>query len=263
VGDHVAMPTVRENSRIWQDQYDWSRGGDEWSEAWGGEDAQWFGVILPRIQAYVTDDNGVARSQTILEIAPGFGRWTKYLKGLCRRLILIDLAPKCIEACRRRFAAESHLEYLVNDGQSLEAVPNGAIDFVFSMDSLVHAEEDALDAYLGQLGAKLTRNGIAYIHHSNLGEFVSRLGRIPDHNRARTMTGRKFKARAESSGLRCLSQEYINWGGKDLIDTLSVLTRSDSDWTAPYVMIENRDFMLEADRCRERAALYGKARLRR
>jgi hypothetical protein len=262
LGDDVAMPTLKENARIWQEQYDWSRGGDEWSEAWGGEDTQWFGVILPRIEAFVTGDTGAPKPDTILEIAPGFGRWSKYLKGLCRRLILIDLAPKCIEACRERFAGDSHIEYLVNDGKSLEDVPNGAIDFVFSMDSLVHAEEDALDAYLAQLGSKLRRNGIAFIHHSNLGEFTSRLGKIPDHNRARTMTGRKFKAKAESSGLRCMSQEYINWGGKDLIDTLSVVARGDSDWTAPYRMVENRNFMAEADSCRERATLYGKARFR-
>jgi hypothetical protein len=256
------MPTLKENLQIWQEQYDWSQRGDEWSQVWGGEDTQWFGVILPRIQAFLTDGDGAPRDITILEIAPGFGRWTKYLKGLCRRLIVVDLAPKCIEACRVRFAADTHIEYLVNDGRSLAAVPDRAIDFVFSMDSLVHAEEDAIDAYLTQLGDKLTRNGVGFIHHSNLGEFVAQIGAIPDHNRARTMTGRKFKEKAESKGLRCLSQEYINWGGSALIDTLTAFTRSDSDWTAPYRALENPSFMSEAATCREHAELYGKRRLR-
>jgi SAM-dependent methyltransferase len=255
------MPTVNENRQIWQEQYDWSRRGDEWSQVWGGEDAQWFWVILPRIQAFLTHDDGSPKDQTILEIGPGFGRWTKYLKGLSTRLILVDLAPKCIEACRLRFASDSHIEYLINDGRSLAAVPDGAVDFIFSMDSLVHAEEDAIDAYLVQIATKLRHNGIGFVHHSNLGEFSALIGTIPDHNRARTMTGRKFRTRAESNGLRCLSQEYINWGAAALIDTLTVFTRADSDWTAPYRIFENPHFMDEAEACRKRAELYGKRHL--
>ena len=256
------MPTLKENLRIWQEQYDWSQRGDEWSQVWGGEDAQWFGVILPRIQSFVTDNDGARQDITILEIAPGFGRWTKYLKGLCRRLIVIDLAPKCIEACRARFAAETHIEYLINDGRSLAAVPDRAIDFVFSMDSLVHAEEDAIDAYLMQMADKLTPNGVGFIHHSNLGELTTELGTIPDHDRARSISGRKFKEKAEANRLRCLSQEYINWGGSALIDALTAFTRADSNWTVPYRAIENPNFMAQAATCRELAELYGKRRLR-
>ncbi|MGE3509528.1 MAG: class I SAM-dependent methyltransferase [Vicinamibacterales bacterium] len=256
------MPTLKENAKIWQELYDWSRAGDEWSEAWGGEDAQWYGVILPRIQAFVTDAQGIARAQTILEIAPGFGRWTKYLKGYCHRLMLVDLAPKCIEACRTRFAADGHIEYHVNDGKSLAQIPDDAIDFLFSMDSLVHVEEDVIEAYLAQAAAKLTRTGIGFIHHSNLGAVKDRTG-TPDHNRAGTMTADFFKRVAEQNGLRCLSQELINWGGRGLIDSLSVFTRADSAITAPYVRLENPAFMDEATFCRRRAALYGKHRLGR
>ena len=61
-----------------------------------------------------------------------------YLKEHCRQLHLVDPAAECIEGCRRRFAAESHLTYHVNDGRSLEMIPNQSVDFVFSFDSLVH-----------------------------------------------------------------------------------------------------------------------------
>jgi SAM-dependent methyltransferase len=255
------MASVKANLSLWQDAYSWPADGDEWSAAWGGEDSQWFGAILPRIQAFVTDGDGTPSCDAILEIAPGFGRWTKYLKGLCRRLILVDLAPKCIKACRRRFASESHIDYVVNDGRSLAAVPDAVVDFVFSLDSLVHADEDAIDAYLAQFGRILTRNGRAFIHHSNLGAFAAQFGVIAEHGRARGMTGRRFRETAEATGLRCLSQEYVNWGGTALIDVFTVLTRADSDWMPPYRCIENANFMAEADSCRMHAGLYGKRRL--
>src|SRR5439155_24508233 len=43
----------------------------------------------------------------ILEIAPGFGRWTHYLKDYCENLWIVDRSSECIEACRQRFATGS------------------------------------------------------------------------------------------------------------------------------------------------------------
>ena len=251
------MPTLNENRRIWQQDYDWSNRGDEWSEAWGGEDAQWYGAVLPRVHSFVTNPDGSAKAQTILEIAPGFGRWTKYLIPLCQRLIVVDLASKCIEACRQRFKACSHIEYHQNDGKSLAVVPDAAIDFVFSMDSLVHADEEVMDAYMRQLASKLTPQGVAFLHHSNFGEFSALFGKIPDHNRSRT-TARQIKGVAEAAGLRCLSQEFVNWGGTELIDALSVFARADSDWKMPYRSLKNGDFMNEAGYWARLAQIYGR-----
>ena len=64
----------------------------------------------------------------MLELAPGFGRATQYLKELCDRLIVVDLSERCIAACRERFAAAHNIEYHINDGTSLAMVPERAID---------------------------------------------------------------------------------------------------------------------------------------
>ena len=98
---------------------------------------QWYGTLLPRIHRYLP-------TETILEIAPGFGRWTDFLKDHCRKPIVVDLSQKCIEACRERFKACSHIAYFVNDGQSLGMIEDHAVDFAFSFDSLVHAEDRAV-----------------------------------------------------------------------------------------------------------------------
>ena len=81
----------------------------------GNSELQWHVTVLPRIARFLP-------AGTILEIAPGFGRWTHYLKDHCRELIVVDLAARCIEACRQRFASASHISYHVNDGKSLEMV---------------------------------------------------------------------------------------------------------------------------------------------
>src|SRR6478672_13346534 len=58
---------------ILQMKYDWREAGEEWSQPWGNSAAQWAGTIFPRIRECLP-------AGTTLEIAPGFGRWTHYLK---------------------------------------------------------------------------------------------------------------------------------------------------------------------------------------
>src|SRR5436190_1772119 len=124
----------------------------------------WYGALLPRIHRFLP-------TTTVLEIAPGYGRWTQFLKDHCERLILVDLAENSIAHCRRRFAGSSQIEYHVNDGRSLAMIADESIDFAFSFDSLVHVESDVTEAYLRQLRRKLRPDGVGFIHHSNLGRY--------------------------------------------------------------------------------------------
>src|SRR4029077_1318302 len=72
-------------------------------------------------------------------------------------------------------ADNKHLAFYVNDGSSLDVVPDGSVDFVFSFDSLVHAEKDVIERYIQQLSKKLKLDGVGFIHHSNLGAYPGRL----------------------------------------------------------------------------------------
>lgn len=115
------MPSIERNRQRWGTDYRWRDDGDEWSSGWGSVDTHWHYGIGPRLHRYLPTD-------TILEIAPGYGRWTRYLKDHCRKLYVVDLAERCIEACRSRFAACSHIEYFVNDGKSLQMIPDNVRD---------------------------------------------------------------------------------------------------------------------------------------
>jgi ubiquinone/menaquinone biosynthesis C-methylase UbiE len=240
------MPTIEENLSKWNERYDWSQKGERWSTAWGGSEAQWYGTLFPRIHAFLPADS-------ILEIAPGYGRWTQMLKAHCKKLTLVDLAESCIEGCKKRFHNDTHITYHVNDGRSLAMISDASIDFVFSFDSLVHVEKDVIQAYISQLAQKLTPNGVGFIHHSNIGVYVDpSTGELPDfllneHWRATSMTARCFKGICSAAGLQCISQEIVNWGtNAALIDCFSLITRRDSAWARPNRVLINKTFMDEA-----------------
>jgi ubiquinone/menaquinone biosynthesis C-methylase UbiE len=271
------MGTVDENIRFWNGTYDWPRDGDEWSEGFGGTEALWFFVLYPRIHRFIP-------SPRILEIAPGFGRWTQFLKNQCQSMIAVDISEKCVEHCKTRFASETHIQFHVNDGTSLAAAPDNSIDFVFSFDSLVHVEKDVIEAYVLQLARKLTENGVGFIHHSNLGDYPGRLRLINYYNRlpivfrqkllteeavcallslnlqagrANSMTGKLFREYCRQAGLKCIHQEVFNWGkGTCLIDALSIFTKPNSRWDNGSASMENTEFVQSAGLTSRLAKLY-------
>lgn len=264
------MPDIDQNRATWSDPSSWAAQGDEWSGAWGGTELLWHGSLLPRVHAFLP-------AETVLELGPGHGRWTQYLKDVCERLVLVDLAESCIESCRERFAEAGHISYHVNDGKSLAMVPD-QLDMVFSFDSLVHAEHDVLEAYLHQLGDKLAPDGIGFLHHSNMGTYRAAAAlarRVPQRVRpaltrrrllvdvyawrAETTTAEAFAELCERAGLACVGQEKIPWQyGRGLTDVLSLFTPKGSRWNRPNVVVENRRFMDEAARLAELGQLYGR-----
>jgi ubiquinone/menaquinone biosynthesis C-methylase UbiE len=226
------MPDINWNITTWSSRYDWSNEGEEWSEAWGSSYAQWIVSIYPRIGM-------ILPSQSILEIAPGFGRWTKFLVQFTNRYYGVDVSEKCIEHCKRKFRAVPHAEFHHNDGKSLEIIPNSSIDFVFSYDSLVHVDVETVSEYLTQILAKLTKNGIAYVHHSNFAELL-----MDDpannvecrHMRDTTTSCKAVQEIISNNGGKVLVQEKINWGTKaeKPIDGMTLFCKSNADLYEEY-----------------------------
>jgi len=264
------VPTIAANADRWT-KHDWVGRGDEWSPggSHAGTDLLWWRTLLPRIRTLLP-------ARRILEIGPGYGRWTDYLRTSCEHLIAIDVTPACIESCRERFAGDPRLEFHVNDGTSLDAAGTGSVDFVFSFDSLVHAEGDVLDRYVEQFARILAPDGAVFVHHSNLGAFVD-----PEthdvqpyvtkrHWRATSMTARRMRDAARRAGLECVTQELINWIGRGrtadrprlegralpLTDCLSIVMRPIGDGPADTRILCNRTFVDEWRQTLSLAAIY-------
>lgn len=264
------MPSLEENRRFWDQDYAWELDGAEWSWRWGHPDLQWMGTLLPRLRSFVP-------AETALEIGPGHGRWSHYLRSHCSHLILLDLSQSCIEHCRKRFAGDPGVSFQVGDGRHLVGVPDRSVDLVFSFDSLVHCEADVIETYLQECARVLRPDGIGFIHHSNLHPFrrYFRLtGRLPysrrlalyklklldlDHWRAPSMSAERFADMAERAGLECIRQELVGWGTRRLIDSFSLVTPRGSAWSRPRRVVENHRFMREADRLLAIDQTYGMA----
>lgn len=244
------MPTLNKNKQTWDTTYDWKYQGDEWSIPYGSVEAQWYGAIYPRIYPFLPAD-------TILEIAPGFGRWTQFLLKQSQHLIGVDLSQACITACRERFADQSQASFYVNNGTSLAMISNQSVDFVFSYDSLVHAEADVIQAYLHELKRILKSDGIAWIHHSNLAMYrgyftltkivprrlIRKFMRYRlmdyDHWRGYNVSARAVRQWCKNAGLVCVGQELTIWGSRRLIDCYSMITLPNSKWDRPFQSIKN------------------------
>jgi SAM-dependent methyltransferase len=271
------MPSVIENQVRWTD-HPWEREGHEWSPGGtpAGGELLWWRAILPRIHAHVPTGSA-------LELGPGFGRWTHHLLRLSTHLTIVDLTERCIEYCRRRFADAPHVECWTNDGRSLDMVADGSIDFVFSFDSLVHAEAPVVREYLAQLARKLKPGGTGFIHHSNLRGLAGSNDAIPSwvarrNWRGESMSARLFREYCRDAGLHCTTQEVINWvsrsrradrhripgWGMPLTDTMSTFMRPPvGAEPAPTLVYVNPGFVEEWRQLVTLATVYAQGRVDR
>ena len=237
------MAEISANLQGWSD-YNWTLGGEEWSEPWGGSEYLWWRTVYPRIIHFLPTDH-------ILEIAPGFGRFSQYLKNQCRHLTLVDLTPKCIEACRARFKSSSHIDYVVNDGKSFPTIPESSVDFIFTFDSLVHANVEVFQDYLKESARILKPTGAAFFHHSNIGVYrdqkTGQLTVSNEHWRDESMQAEVFADLCKTVGLTCLVQEKINWRVEEFNDCFSLAGHKKTTVWPSNQVFENPKFMEEAD----------------
>jgi SAM-dependent methyltransferase len=226
------MPELDWNSSTWGHDYDWSQAGEEWSAPWGSSEAQWFGSLYPRLHKLLP-------TNSILEIAPGFGRWTRFLLPACNRYVGVDLSQPCIDACQIRFANAPNAKFVKNDGQTL---PSGEkFDLVFSFDSLVHADLSVMKSYIPQIISLLTEDGIAFLHHSNEAAIGKRSS---PHNRADDVSADLVADIVHGSGGRTILQETLNWGDEVENDAITVFGAGKPK--GPPRRIRNLRFMDEA-----------------
>lgn len=203
--------SIEQNRKIWN-EYDWKELGEEWSSTTTSEK-----IFYDRLVPWIFDDNNKFHYDTILEIAPGHGRITKYLINHCRLLYGIDLAKKCVDYCKNRFKQHTFFE---NDGKTFVNIPDNSIDFIFTYDSLVHAGDDALEGYVSECKRVLKKYGIAFFHYSNNMNILAK-----KHWRNKTMSNNRFLNYCKDNNLRILKNEIIEWGGIDNLDCFTLFIK--------------------------------------
>ena len=125
----------------------------------------------------------------------------------------------------------------------------------------MHADDTTMEQYVSEISKKLTNNGVAFLHHSNAGEYINDVTLDRDlliDYRDTSMTASKMQDFARSSGLRCATQELINWETKELLDCFTVLARPNSLWGRGEKLIANHDFMGEMAHFGRLSEIYGR-----
>ncbi|MDR1921997.1 MAG: class I SAM-dependent methyltransferase [Candidatus Adiutrix sp.] len=236
------MPDIRWNLDKWNNRYDWRKNhGEEWSQAWGSSTAQWLSTIYPRIRCFLP-------ARRILEIAPGYGRWTKFLIGAATEAYrAVDLAGPCVRYCQDAFSApHPDFKAILNDGYSLAGAADWQYDFIFSFDSMIHASPDVLEAYIRQiLESLLSREGVCFIHHSNLKAVRGNPGF--DHAHDPDVSAELAADLVSAYRGKVLSQEIITWGETAGLGAITVFAGRN----CPYeprrpLRFVNENFMAEA-----------------
>lgn len=246
------MPTLQQNKVVWETRHHWNKAGDEWSVSWGSGELEWTVTLYSRLHRLLP-------AGRLLEIAPGFGRWTRFLLPFCESYIGVDLAQKCVDACTERFTTAPHASFHAGDGKSLPMVEGNSIDLIFSFDSLVHVDWEVMNSYIEEFARVLRPGGKAFVHHSNLGHFmkdgVAQIAKTCW--RGEDVTAERVRAKLDQVGLACISQEKIAWFVPELVDCISVFLKPEPGKPVePPVLKENYDFAREGEIARRIAAIY-------
>lgn len=240
------MPDVSWNKSTWDGNYDWSQAGDEWSGPWGDSESMWFASLMPRVGFLFPCDS-------VLEIAPGHGRVTQFLLRFTKQYKGIDLSERCVEHCRARFTGRHGADFIVNDGISLAGAADRTYNLIFSFDSLVHADNDAIAAYVPQIIELLGPGGVAFIHHSNLGAFPG----AEWQHRSPEVSGESMKALVEAAGGVVLVQELFGGDATVLPDCFTTFGRRSDFGNVNTVSLLSKDlFSAEGTFARQRFAPY-------
>jgi ubiquinone/menaquinone biosynthesis C-methylase UbiE len=161
------LENIEKNLELWDHSYKWVADGDEWQypanhaavpyEVWKAS------VVSHLIAPYAKDAD-------VVEIAPGRGRWSELIIGICQHATLVDISSSCLEYCRKRFSGHRNVDYFLTTGTQLPKAASGTVDFVFSYDSFVHMSAEVIGAYLFEIARVLRIGGFAVIHHADVAE---------------------------------------------------------------------------------------------
>lgn len=222
------MPDIAWNRKVWDRTHEWGEDGDEWSGMAAHcrqPYSDWKAALISELI-----EPHLSRSASVVEVAPGHGRFTAALVGKVAHLTLVDLSQSCLDVCRDRFGQKG-IDYVLTDGSTLPGVPDTSVDFVWSFDSFVHMEADVVGGYLSEFARVLKPGGEFVIHHADkrdwslravpltrrsggAGRVAQRIlsqGRLRDSGRRADVSAELVERLARQNGLDVLWQRD-SWG---------------------------------------------------
>jgi ubiquinone/menaquinone biosynthesis C-methylase UbiE len=211
-----AIQNIEANLQTWSDEGNWSEGGENWSQDWGGSENLWNDFIHPRIEGLISGD--------VVEIAVGYGRIVPFLLGEMGKgdkFYGFDINKNCIDECKDRFSFEHRASFYLSSGVSLREI-RGPVGFVFSWDSLVHCDQEIVKSYILDIRRVLKPGAYAFLHHSR---FADSDATFNPHWRDESCSSKEIADFAQAVGFKEVHQEFYAWGQDALTDCFTLLRR--------------------------------------
>lgn len=97
----------------------------------------------------------------VIEIGPGGGRWTRYMKDV-KQLYAIDYHQDILNELRGTLRWRN-ISFIKNNGDDFPGIPENSIDLVFSFGVFVHLDIDIIERYLKHMKPLLKTGANAII----------------------------------------------------------------------------------------------------
>lgn len=108
-----------------------------------------------------------------VEIGPGGGRWTRYMRGV-KTLYAVDYHQELLDELRRS-ARWPGISFIKNNGDDFPGVPAKSVDLVFSFGVFVHLDVGIIDRYLKNILPLLKDEANVIIQYSDKTKPMARL----------------------------------------------------------------------------------------
>ncbi len=242
--------TLANNKKAWSTPGSDTFRGEGWSNAFGGSDSQWWTTIFPRIRKYIN-------SHCIVEIACGWGRWSRFLNNTCNKFVGYDINDTGIKNCEQQFYFDilnKKAFFYLNDGKTLTHTEDNSVDFIFSYDSLVHSQLDVIESYIKEAKRTLKPGGTMFLHHSNLQNCNTSNNK---HWRSPDVGFELVNNLTKANNLSIISQEMFSYDttndSKSLHDCFTVVRNSPQ---ANETIFFNLNYNDEMTNCKRIAQTY-------
>lgn len=160
----------------------------------------------------------------VIELACGHGRHVPYYIENAGKVMLVDILEKNINYCRKRFQNNIKIQYYVNNGYDLRALPSESYSSLFTYDAMVHFEMMDIFEYLKETKRILKPGGRALFHHSNNTEDYRITFSTGTYGR-NYMSSQLFAYLANRVELKIVDQKVIDWAGKRELDCLTLVEK--------------------------------------
>jgi ubiquinone/menaquinone biosynthesis C-methylase UbiE len=151
----------------------------------------------------------------VLELGCGHGRHIAEIIGRAGAIIMVDVNPDNIAACKERFRGVPNMTYIVNSGHDLREVSDNTHTAVFSYDAMVHFEAHDIIMHLRKFVRVLRPTGRALLHYSNFD--LQPRAFFADNPGGRSFFSERMMLHfADRAGLRVIESHAFHWpiGGR-------------------------------------------------